>query len=234
MTRGFGRLTRQLAVSFVAVGVAAVTVALTITALTVTGYEDRIRTHHEAQETAAIAAAAAAVYGRSDRAAMTDSILAGARRLGAVAQVRDGSGHLLQGSPGFAKAPDDRPFKAPIVVGGRTVGTIVLRFGDRGLAALLATFNAERWRARIIGGCAGALIALVVALLLAPRITAPLNRLLRAARSRAAGRLDVRAGEVSGFRDIRQLAATFDEMADVLDRQEQLRRNLVADVAHEL
>ena len=33
---------------------------------------------------------------------------------------------------------------------------------------------------------------------------------------------------------MRELAAAFDQMAGTLDRQEQIRRNLVADVAHEL
>jgi two-component system, OmpR family, sensor histidine kinase BaeS len=33
---------------------------------------------------------------------------------------------------------------------------------------------------------------------------------------------------------LRELAAAFDQMAGTLDRQEQIRRNLVADVAHEL
>lgn len=41
-------------------------------------------------------------------------------------------------------------------------------------------------------------------------------------------------GQVRGFRDIRQLAESFDRMADVLKQQDQLRRNLVADLAHEL
>ena len=34
--------------------------------------------------------------------------------------------------------------------------------------------------------------------------------------------------------ELRELAAAFDQMAGTLDRQEQIRRNLVADVAHEL
>ena len=42
------------------------------------------------------------------------------------------------------------------------------------------------------------------------------------------------SGPVTGPGELRELAAAFDQMADTMDRQEQLRRDLVADVAHEL
>jgi two-component system sensor histidine kinase BaeS len=41
-------------------------------------------------------------------------------------------------------------------------------------------------------------------------------------------------GSLGGPTELAKLGETFDEMADALDRQEQLRRDLVADVAHEL
>jgi hypothetical protein len=44
---------------------------------------------------------------------------------------------------------------------------------------------------------------LLVALVVAPRITAPLSRLLRVARGMAAGQRDIRVGRVHGFRDVR-------------------------------
>jgi signal transduction histidine kinase len=43
-----------------------------------------------------------------------------------------------------------------------------------------------------------------------------------------------RVGPVAAPGELRELATAFDQMADTLDRQEQLRRDLVADVAHEL
>ena len=48
------------------------------------------------------------------------------------------------------------------------------------------------------------------------------------------GDRSVRVGEVRAPSELREFAGAFDEMADTLDRQEQLRRDLVADVAHEL
>ena len=54
--------------------------------------------------------------------------------------------------------------------------------------------------------------------------------------ARATGRGDrtARAGDVRGPGELRDLAIAFDQMADSLARQETVRRNLVADVAHEL
>jgi signal transduction histidine kinase len=43
-----------------------------------------------------------------------------------------------------------------------------------------------------------------------------------------------RVGPVAAPGELRELATAFDQMADGLDREEQLRRDLVADIAHEL
>jgi two-component system, OmpR family, sensor histidine kinase BaeS len=50
----------------------------------------------------------------------------------------------------------------------------------------------------------------------------------------AAGDRTARAGEIRAAGELRELATAFDQMAGTLDRQEQIRRNLVADIAHEL
>jgi signal transduction histidine kinase len=161
-------------------------------------------------------------------------VIAAANRLGAAAQVRDNAGRVVRSSPRFSSPPPSGAFRAPVTANGRRVGSVVLRFGSRGLAHVLAQFNVARWRARIMGGLAGALLGLAAAVVLASRIIDPLDRLLRTARARAAGHPDARVGQVRGFRDMRQLAASFDRMSDVLQQQDQLRRNLVADLAHEL
>ena len=58
--------------------------------------------------------------------------------------------------------------------------------------------------------------------------------MLHAARAIGSGDLGARAGDVRGFSDLRQLAAAFDQMADSLAREAQVRRNMVADISHEL
>jgi two-component system, OmpR family, sensor histidine kinase BaeS len=68
----------------------------------------------------------------------------------------------------------------------------------------------------------------------ARRITRPVTRLIAATRAMAAGDRAARVGDIRAAGELRELAAAFDQMAGTLDRQEQIRRNLVADVAHEL
>ena len=59
-------------------------------------------------------------------------------------------------------------------------------------------------------------------------------RLIAVTRAMGGGDRAARAGEMRAPGELRELAAAFDQMADTLDRQEQIRRDLVADVAHEL
>ena len=109
-----------------------------------------------------------------------------------------------------------------------------MKFDDHGIGAIIGHFEAQRWRARLSAIGFGALFALVLALGRAPLIAAPIDRLLRAARAQGSGHPEARVGRVRGFGDMRELAVTFDQMADNLGQQDQLRRDLVADVVHEL
>jgi two-component system, OmpR family, sensor histidine kinase BaeS len=232
--RWYGRLGLQIALIFVLVAVGAVVVASVVAALTVYSQADEILARQEASETSAAALGAAISYTPKGWAAALEPVIAVADRSGAEAQVRDASGRVVRSSPGYAKFPQGPARTAPVVIGRKRVGSITLRFGDRGIGALVGHFEAQRWRARLSAAGFGALFALVVALLVAPLLAGPVDRLVRAARARGGGEPDARVGRVRGFRDIRELAASFDQMADNTDKQDQVRRNLVADIAHEL
>lgn len=78
-----------------------------------------------------------------------------------------------------------------------------------------------------------AVVALVAGVLLARWLTAPLHRLESGAKAVARGQLDVRI-PVKGSREMRSVSASFNHMTGELQRQEQLRRNLLTDVTHEL
>ena len=108
------------------------------------------------------------------------------------------------------------------------------RFTGSGLSAADRRLQAALLRA--IAGAAGlaALLALVTGLVAARRITRPVAKLIAVTRAMTAGDRSARAGPVQRPAELRELAAAFDQMADTLDRQEQIRRNLVAAVAHEL
>lgn len=87
------------------------------------------------------------------------------------------------------------------------------------------------------GAVAGLLIAVIVAALaaiaLSRYLSRPLQRLEHAAETLATGDLSHRV-DANGPAEIARLAEAFNGMADGLEQAEDLRRRLVADVAHEL
>jgi signal transduction histidine kinase len=93
--------------------------------------------------------------------------------------------------------------------------------------------SSSNWR-----GPAGALLAFAVVLLgaaafFSSRVTRPLTRLTRAAQTMARGDLTTRV-EGSAVREIDELAGAFNTMASSLSDADRQRRQMTADVAHEL
>jgi two-component system OmpR family sensor kinase/two-component system sensor histidine kinase BaeS len=77
------------------------------------------------------------------------------------------------------------------------------------------------------------LLGLVVGAILSRRITRPVTKVAEAAGRIAAGDLSTRVPEdASG--ELGDLARSFNQMAAALERADQLRRNMTADVAHDL
>jgi signal transduction histidine kinase len=79
----------------------------------------------------------------------------------------------------------------------------------------------------------GAGLALIAGVLLTRILVSPLHELEVGARAIAKRELDHRV-PVKGSTEMRSVAESFNQMARELEIQEELRRNLVADVAHEL
>lgn len=79
----------------------------------------------------------------------------------------------------------------------------------------------------------GGLAALGLGSLLVHQITAPLGKVTAAAEAVAAGELSQRVEE-EGSQETRRLARSFNRMAFHLAQAESLRRQMIADVAHEL
>ncbi len=83
------------------------------------------------------------------------------------------------------------------------------------------------------GGLVGIGLALLLAFFLSRRITAPVQSLVSAARGLGRGDFSQRVAMKSKD-ELGELATTFNSMAAELERADKLRRDLVADVAHEL
>ena len=88
-------------------------------------------------------------------------------------------------------------------------------------------------RGVVIGALIAVAITGIAAFVLARYFTRPLARLEEGALGLAAGDLSHRV-DVSGPAEVVEVAEAFNQMADSLEEAEDLRRRLVADVAHEL
>ena len=80
----------------------------------------------------------------------------------------------------------------------------------------------------------GAIVGTIAGLLVSRNLTAPLNKLAEAARAFDFQNLGNRVEVKNGTEEIAAVAEAFNEMAERLEEAEMLRRNLLADVAHEL
>jgi len=85
----------------------------------------------------------------------------------------------------------------------------------------------------LLGGAVAIVIALILTFVLSRRLSSPIGVLANAARRLGRGDLSQRV-QFQGKGEVGVLAQAFNSMAADLEHAEQLRRNLVADVAHEL
>jgi len=120
----------------------------------------------------------------------------------------------------------------PVISQNRTVGYIT-GSAPVGLTAEAQTFLSQINRSLAQAGLVAGLLGLALGVLMARGLTAPLSRLAVAARQIARGSLSERV-HVTGAVELADLASAFNDMAAHLEQAELLRRNLVADVAHEL
>jgi signal transduction histidine kinase len=122
----------------------------------------------------------------------------------------------------------------PLVVDGGQVGTLIVTVGElSGLGELEEQYLASVRRALVWAGALAGALGVGLGGLLAYQIVAPLRRLRSAASAIAAGDLSQRVG-VTSRDEIGDLAGAFNHMAAELQRHQALRRDLVADIAHEL
>lgn len=144
--------------------------------------------------------------------------------------VGDSSGKLT----GTRLSEDMLAQGSPLLVEGQQVGTLICTTADlSNQGELEEQFLASVRRALIWAGVLAGSLGIGLGGLLGYRIIAPLRKLRSAATAIAAGDLGQRV-EVAAKDEIGELGIAFNHMAAELERQQALRRNLVADIAHEL
>jgi len=124
---------------------------------------------------------------------------------------------------------------APVMTGGgRTVGRVtVSQANGRLLTAEEAQLRQELNRTHLIAGVASAAIAYAIGVYLALTLSRPLRRIRIGAEAMGAGDLEIRVRE-TGDDEIRSVARALNALAETLQREEELRKESVADLAHEL
>jgi len=135
---------------------------------------------------------------------------------------------------GTTISAEDRTSALFVVANGKPVG--YLMFGAQGRGALAPAEQAFLDQLRIgfvIAGLVAVVLGVVLAIILSRTLAAPLANVVSAARKFAAHDWQARV-PVRGADEIAEVAREFNAMADDLQRAETLRRNLMADIAHEL
>jgi signal transduction histidine kinase len=120
-----------------------------------------------------------------------------------------------------------------VVVNGRPVARVTLP-QSAGLGPAESELRRTVATSIVLTAAGAVLLAVLGAALLGRRLAHPLEQLAGAARRLGRGGKTTRVGSLHGPREVHELAAAFDTMADDLELEDQLRRSLAAHVAHEL
>lgn len=239
----------RLAVAFVAVAVAAVAVLAGLTLVSASDEVSSLVTETHRQDARAAADAAAQAYEQSG--GWSDADLSSAAAVAARGQAEltllDDTGRVLAAPASEAAemmtrmhgieildvARDD-PVQRPVLVDGEAVGTAQLRFPSSHLPAPERQIREALVRNAWIGAGLAVMSAIAVAILVARVVSRPINALTDAAAQLEEGNREVRVdlGDAPG--ELGTLATAFDRMAAAVEEEDRLRRQLVADVAHEV
>ncbi len=144
--------------------------------------------------------------------------------------VADSAGEMV----GQELSPTELSLGAPIVVGNDVVGTVLVAWSRQIVLGEIEEAFLQSVRRSlffvILGGC---LLAVGLGAIIAYQITRPLQELRQAAAEIASGNLESRV-QIRGRDEVAELARSFNDMARALQRQEEKRRQMLADIAHEL
>jgi two-component system, OmpR family, sensor histidine kinase BaeS len=147
------------------------------------------------------------------------------------ADTRDLTGEIL--SPAELSAAvilrDDTGAAIGYLLAEAGTGNGMMGNSNQAGANLLLRLTSASLTAALIGGG----LALLVAMFVGYQLLKPVSALTRAARALAGGDLSQRV-EAKGADELGELGRGFNRMAETLQRSEQNRRSMTADIAHEL
>ena len=239
----------RLAAAFITVAIAAITVLGVLSVVAARGEVSGLVADIHADDARSTAAAASRAYeaaGGWDGADLSAAAAVAARGQATLA-VADADGALIAAPADEAAEMMTRmhgveildasradPVTEPVVVDGDRVGTVALRFPSSHLPTPERQARDALARTILLGGLLAVAVAVVVAVYVARRLAAPVNALTSAAVAMGTGHRQVRVNQPDALGELGVLSVAFDQMAESVERQDQLRRQLVADVAHEV
>ncbi|HGV3502189.1 TPA: two-component system sensor histidine kinase BaeS [Providencia stuartii] len=124
--------------------------------------------------------------------------------------------------------------REPIITDdGNTVGWLVASYEDGISSALDRRFDSKQlYTSWVIAGLS-LFVALIATIFLARSFLKPIKRLLEGTNQLARGDFTTRVSE-EGRDELGQLAKDFNHLASTLEKNEQMRRDYMADISHEL
>ena len=202
---------------------------------------ERLEVRQEEARTARVQQVISRFYtDRRDQAQLQTVLEQTARLSGRRIIVRGPNGQIVGDSHRRLDSRRGLPFlesgRVPVLVAGREVGSFSVSsdtppegIPDPAVASLVSTVN----QSLLWTGVSAVAMGILLVSVLSRRLLAPVTSLAEAARHLGQGDLSRRA-PTEGAGELRQLAEAFNSMAANLEDAERQRRNLVADVAHEL
>ncbi|BDH45231.1 two-component sensor histidine kinase [Salmonella enterica subsp. enterica serovar Choleraesuis] len=136
----------------------------------------------------------------------------------------------LVGPPG--EIPREGSHKA-IITAGKTVGWVIASPVERLTRSTDINFDHQQRRTSWVIVALSALLAAGVTFLLARGLLRPVKRLVEGTHRLAAGDFATRV-PVSGGDELGKLAQDFNQLATTLEKNQRMRKDLMADISHEL
>ena len=155
------------------------------------------------------------------------------RRL-AMLTLTDGAGKTVYAVPAVQEGSLFNTMgQLPIVVNNETVGWLIFRFPPLPSGSPEAEFLRRGTRALLLGIFFATIIALGLSLILARTLSRPIRALTEATRAMAKGALGTQV-DIRTHDELGELGAAFNQLSTDLARSSQLRRQMTADIAHDL
>lgn len=221
----------QLGIALVAVALLGIGIATLLSNEQLPGVVNSAANERIDRQSRHLASAAAALYAQNGRWThqSANAIIHEGRLVELETELLNARGRPIAG-----RSPGQERVHVTIRVAGKRVGELVVApSGRRLLTPEEAHLHRSLDRLHLVAAGTSALAALLIALLVAETLTRPLRRIRQAAERMESGELETRV-DVHGSSELAAVGHALNRLAGTLEQQEQVSRETVANLAHEL